>query len=109
MTIVVTDNCRGCRFTDCVTVCPVACIHADDDMVYIDNGVCIDCMACVPVCPVQAIFSADELPEDKKQWISINAERAALLPVIDTKQEPLPGAEERRVELGYAVTSVSRD
>ena len=78
-------------------------------MVYIDNGVCIDCMACVPVCPVQAIFSADELPEDKKQWISINAERAALLPVIDTKQEPLPGAEERRVELGYAVTSVSRD
>ncbi|OGA51273.1 MAG: ferredoxin [Betaproteobacteria bacterium RIFCSPLOWO2_12_FULL_62_13] len=109
MAIVVTDNCRGCRFTECVSVCPVACFHADDEMVYIDPGVCIDCMACIPVCPVQAIFSADELPEDRKHWIAMNAERAATFPVIDTKQEPLPGAEERRAELGYAETSVTQD
>lgn len=101
MTIVVTDNCGGCRFTECVSVCPVACFHADSEMVYIDPAACIDCMACIPVCPVQAIFSADELPEDKARWIAINAERAALLPVIDAKQEPLPGADAKRAELGY--------
>jgi ferredoxin len=102
MAIVVTDNCRGCRFTECISVCPVACFHGDGEMVYIDPDVCIDCMACIPVCPVQAIFSADELPEDKNHWIAINAERAASLPVIDAKQEPLPGAEAKRTELGYA-------
>ena len=109
MAIVVTDNCRSCRFTECVAVCPVACFHADSDMVYIDPGVCIDCMACIPVCPVQAIFSADDLAEDQKHWIAINAERAALLPVVDTKQEPLPGAEARRAELGYGETIVSSE
>jgi NAD-dependent dihydropyrimidine dehydrogenase PreA subunit len=29
VTHVVTDNCEGCRFTDCVTVCPVSCFHGD--------------------------------------------------------------------------------
>jgi ferredoxin len=43
MTYVVTDNCQRCRFTDCVTVCPVACFHGDEAMLYIDNEVCIDC------------------------------------------------------------------
>lgn len=102
MTIVVTDNCKGCRFTECVSVCPVACFHGDEEMIYIDNEVCIDCSACIPVCPVQAIFSADELPEDKKHWIAINAERAAVLQSIEGKQDPLPGAEQRRAELGFA-------
>ena len=36
MTTIVTDNCKGCRYTDCVTVCPVACFHYDDEMLYID-------------------------------------------------------------------------
>lgn len=101
MTIVVTDNCRLCRFTECISVCPVACFHADEDMVYIDNDVCIDCRACIPVCPVKAIFSEDDLPEDKKIWVSINAEKASQLPVLDEKQNPLPTAEGRRAELGY--------
>ena len=59
MTTIVTDNCKGCRFTDCVTVCPVACFHYDDEMLYIDPDVCIDCSACIPECPVQAIFEGD--------------------------------------------------
>jgi len=61
MTILVTENCRLCRFTECVAVCPVACFHADDDMVYIDNDVCIDCRACIPVCPVKAILAEEDL------------------------------------------------
>lgn len=100
MTTIVTDNCRGCRFTDCVTVCPVECFHYDDDMLYIDPVVCIDCSACVPECPVGAIFELDDLPEGKEEWIEINAKRASKLPVCEGKMEPLPGAHERKAELG---------
>ena len=96
MTTVVTDNCKGCRYTDCVAVCPVACFHGDEEMLYIDNEVCIDCAACIPECPVQAIYEEDDLPEDKLHWIEINAERAPNLPVIDEQEEPLPGADERK-------------
>lgn len=100
MTTVVTDNCQRSRFTDCVTVCPVACFHGDEEMVYIDPTICIDCGACVAVCPVQAIYE-DPIPEDKKHWIAINAERASRLPVIREKQVPYPGAEERKKQLGF--------
>lgn len=101
MTTVVTGNCQRCRFTDCVTVCPVACFHGDDEMLYIDNEVCIDCGACIPECPVQAIYEESDLPDDLAEWVATNAERAPSLPVIEDKQDPLPGAEERRAELGF--------
>lgn len=101
MTTFVTENCKGCRFTDCVTVCPVECFHGDDDMLYIDPEVCIDCSACIEECPVQAIYEGDDYPPEMEKWIAINAERAAALPVIDEKQDPLPGAEERKTELGF--------
>jgi len=101
MTIIVTENCQRCRFTECISVCPVACFHADDEMVYIDNDNCIDCRACIPVCPVKAIFAEDDLREDQRHWVQINAEKSRVLPVLDQKQAPLPTAEERRRELGY--------
>jgi ferredoxin len=101
MTFVVTDNCKGCRFTDCVAVCPVDCFHADDEMLYIDPNECIDCGACVPECPVEAIFDEAQLPDDKQDWIQINAEKAPALPVINEKGEAAPGAEERKKELGF--------
>lgn len=101
MTTLVTDNCQRCRFTDCVTVCPVDCFHGDDEMLYIDPEVCIDCGACNPLCPVQAIYEEMDLPEEKERWIEINAERAPGLPVINEQQEPYPGAEGRKAELGY--------
>ena len=98
---IVTDNCQRCRFTDCVTTCPVACIHGDETMLYIDNTECVDCTACVQACPVHAIYEVSDLPPDKLEWIAINAERAPRLPVISDKQIPLPTAEARRHELGY--------
>jgi ferredoxin len=70
-------------------------------MLYIDNEVCIDCGACVPACPVHAIYDEVDLPDDKREWLAVNAERAPNLPVIDEKQEPLPTAEARKAELGY--------
>jgi ferredoxin len=101
MTTIVTDNCKGCRFTDCVAVCPVACFHGDDEMLYIDPDVCIDCSACIPECPVEAIYEDEDIPEDKRHWIEINAARSKELPVVDSPQDPLPGAEERKAELGF--------
>jgi ferredoxin len=100
MTYVVTSNCQDCRFTDCVTVCPVDCFHGDDRMLYIDPDECIDCGACVPECPVEAIFAEDDVPESEQEWTAINAEKAPGLPVFNEKLDPLPGAEEKKKALG---------
>ena len=101
MTFVVTSNCKGCRFTDCVAVCPVECFHGDDEMLYIDPDECIDCGACVPECPVEAIFDETELPDDQAEWKQTNADKAAGLPAITETTDPLPTAEERKKELGF--------
>jgi len=101
MTFVVTDNCVKCRFTDCVTVCPVDCFHGDDEMLYIDPDECIDCGACEPECPVEAIYEESDLPADQEKWIAINAEKSPDLPVITEKGEPFEGAEERKTKLGF--------
>lgn len=101
MTFVVTSNCQRCRFTDCVTVCPVDCFHGDEQMLYIDPDECIDCGACVPECPVEAIYDETELPDDQAPWQAINAKRAGSLPVVCEKAEPLPTAAARKRELGF--------
>jgi ferredoxin len=102
MTYVVTTNCQDCRFTDCVTVCPVDCFHGDERMLYIDPDECIDCGACVPECPVEAIFAEDDVPESEQHWTAINAEKSPGLPVVNEKGDALPGAEERKKALGFA-------
>ena len=50
--------------------------HTDDaaDMYYIDPDECIDCGACVDPCPVDAIFPEDEVPEQWRDFIKINAD-----------------------------------
>ena len=101
MTFVVTSNCKGCRFTECVAVCPVECFHGDGEMLYIDPNECIDCEACVSECPVEAIYGESELPEDLQEWTQINAERAVDLPVIGESRDPLPQAEDRKATLGF--------
>jgi len=100
MPTVVTDNCQKCRFTECVTVCPVSCFHGDAEMLYIDQDVCIDCKACVAICPVSAIKDADELDGNLEHWIAINAERSRVLPLVVEKEQPLSTADARRRELG---------
>ncbi len=89
MAIVVTEQCRDCRYTECVTVCPVSCFHGDDRMLYIDPNACIYCQACIPMCPVHAIYDEGDLPPEYSDWIAINAERSATLPVVEDKQVPL--------------------
>jgi ferredoxin len=101
MAHVVTDNCHLCRFTDCVSVCPVECFHADEERTYIDPDVCIDCGACIPACPVHAIYEIIDMPDDQRHWVAVNAERSHEWPVVYAKQDPLPTAEARRAQLGF--------
>lgn len=94
MTFVVTENCIKCKYTDCVTVCPVDCFYEGENFLVIHPDECIDCALCVPECPAEAIFSEDELPEDQVKFIEINAELSEKWPVISEQKEPLDDAEE---------------
>ena len=89
MAHVVCEPCLKCKYTDCVAVCPTESFHEDAEILYIDPESCIDCGACVPECPVKAIFAEDEVPEEWKNYIQMNAEKAPNLPVITEKKEPL--------------------
>jgi NAD-dependent dihydropyrimidine dehydrogenase PreA subunit len=74
MPYVIAEPCIGVKDKACVAVCPVDCIHEGEEMLYIDPNECIDCGLCEPECPVDAIFMEDELPEQWKKYIAINAE-----------------------------------
>jgi ferredoxin len=50
---------------------------------------------------VEAIYPEEDVPEDQKQWIAVNAERASKLPIITDKEAALPTAEARKKELGF--------
>jgi ferredoxin len=89
MTHVVTQPCVGCRYTDCVVVCPVECFYEGEKMLYIHPEECIDCEACVAECPVEAIFHEDNVPDDWKSFIELNAEMASKSTVITEKKKPL--------------------
>lgn len=101
MAHVVTENCRGCRFTDCVATCPVACFHANEVRVYIDPVACIDCSACIPACPVHAIVEDLYLADDQRHWLQINADAAVRYPILASRMLPLEGASAKRKSLGY--------
>ncbi|QDT73718.1 4Fe-4S binding protein [Lacipirellula limnantheis] len=89
MAFVVAAPCFGCKYTDCVVVCPCECFHEGDQMLYIDPLECIDCEACVPECPVEAIFYEDNIPAEWQQFIALNAEMSAKTPQITQRKTPL--------------------
>jgi NAD-dependent dihydropyrimidine dehydrogenase PreA subunit len=74
MTYVIAQPCIGTKDASCVEVCPVDCIHSDDDaeQYYINPAECIDCGVCAEVCPVEAIYFEDDLPEQYEQFKLIN-------------------------------------
>jgi ferredoxin len=79
MAYVIVDSCT--KDEECIQVCPVDCIHPRKDepgfeeakQLYVHPTDCIDCGACIPVCPTTSIFALDDVPEDQKQFIEVNA------------------------------------
>jgi ferredoxin len=106
MAHVVTTKCNGCKFTDCVEVCPVACFYELDKQLVIHPDDCIDCTACVAECPVQAIYAEADVPGDSQSAIEFNASESRRIKdggqeALVHKKDPLPTAAQRKVELGF--------
>ena len=77
MTYVIAEPCIDVLDLACVSVCPVDCIHYDegtDRKLFIDPNECIDCGACEPECPVNAIFFEDDVPDQWKDYVAVNAD-----------------------------------
>jgi NAD-dependent dihydropyrimidine dehydrogenase PreA subunit len=69
---IVTNTCEG--VADCVSACPVACIHEGagknsigTDWYWIDFNTCIDCGICLQVCPVEGAILPEERPDLQAQ------------------------------------------
>lgn len=87
MTYVVTESCIRCTYTDCVDVCPVNCFHEGPNMLAIDPDECIDCMQCVAECPVEAIYAEEDVPEEQRHFVAMNAELAKVWPSVVQKRK----------------------
>lgn len=85
MAHVVTEPCIGCKYTDCVVVCPCECFYGDEKQLYIDADDCIDCGACIPECPVEAIFLDQEVPACWSNYVQLNIDRVKILKPIGAR------------------------
>lgn len=92
---VVTERCDGCRYTDCVTVCPTDCFYevsGERRMVLIDPDACVDCSLCETTCPVHAIYRDTEVPEPYRVWVDRNRTLFATGVQLTKKIDPLDTA-----------------
>tara|TARA_B100000767_G_scaffold143593_1_gene135565 strand:+ start:880 stop:1212 length:333 start_codon:yes stop_codon:yes gene_type:complete len=92
MTYVVTENCIKCKYTDCVSVCPVDCFYEGENMLVIHPDECIDCGVCEPECPADAIKPDSET--ELEPWLKLNAEFSKKWPVIVDQKDPPTDADE---------------
>jgi len=95
---VVADPCIKCKYTDCVSVCPVDCFHEGENMLVINPEECIDCGACIPECPAEAIFLDEDLPAKWSHFIALNEELSQGWPILTEQRDPLPGADDVRAQ-----------
>jgi ferredoxin len=105
MTYVVTDNCIACKYTDCVSVCPVDCFYEGENMLVIHPDECIDCGVCEPECPADAIRPDTEA--GMAEWVEFNRKYSEAWPVITEAKDPLPTAEEMDGTEGKLATHFS--
>ena len=96
MAFIVAEPCVKCKFTDCVTACPVDCFYEGVNMLVIHPEECIDCGACVPECPVEAIFEESDVPSEWDEYIELNAKYAEEWPQIVEQKDPMDSADEFR-------------
>ena len=76
MAYVIAGPCIDVKDKGCVEVCPMDCIHGDEDspQLYINPDECIDCGACESECPTGAIYFENDLPTQWKSYAQINAD-----------------------------------
>ncbi len=101
MAYIITESCIKCKYTDCVDVCPVDCFREGPNFLVIDPDECIDCTLCVAECPVEAIYPEDEVPEEQKHFIEINAslsKHANWTPITAKKDAPADADEWTKVK-----------
>ena len=94
MTHVVTEACIRCKYTDCVSMCPVDAFREGPNFLVIDPEECIDCTLCVAECPVDAIVPEDELTDAQREYLALNATLAKAWPRIVEAHPALPDADE---------------
>ena len=95
MTYVVTEACIQCKYTDCVSVCPVDCFYEGPNFLVINPDECIDCAVCVPECPVNAIVpDNDTTTPNLEYWADLNNTLSRKWTSITKRKDPLPTAEE---------------
>ena len=92
------DKCIGCKYTDCVEVCPVDCFYEGENMLVIHPDECIDCGVCEPECPADAIVPDTE--PGAEDWVEFNRKYSELWAVLTTRRDPLPGSDEKDGEEG---------
>jgi ferredoxin len=100
MPFIVTEACIKCKYTDCVEVCPVDCFHEGPNMLVIDPDECIDCTLCEPECPVEAIMSEDDVPDNLKDYIKLNADLSKKWPIINEMKDAMADAEQWKAVKG---------
>ena len=86
MTYVVTEKCVDCKFTSCVSVCPVDAFHETPDRLYINPETCIDCNACMDECPVEAIYPDMDVPDELQEWIELNENEDFRVQLVSQKK-----------------------
>jgi ferredoxin len=69
-------------------------------MLVIDPDECIDCTLCEPECPVEAIMSDEDVPENQREFIELNAELSQEWPVINEMKSPLDNADDWKDKTG---------
>jgi len=91
MTYVITSACIDVRDRSCIEVCPVDCIHFEDEdrMCFVDPVACIDCGVCVGACPVAAIYDEKELAPEDARFKALNARWFEDKPVVRAEIEAL--------------------
>lgn len=104
MTYLVNEACVKCKYTDCVSVCPVDCFYEGENTLVINPVECIDCGVCEPECPAGAIIADTDSKYDQEyiiKWTKINQAYSDAWPNIAEQKDPLPDADKFNPNLGY--------
>jgi ferredoxin len=59
---------------DCIHPTPDEPAFVESDQVFIDPDECIDCDACVEACPVDAVVPEDQVPDEHRHFVALNAQ-----------------------------------